>query len=282
MHVRAVGSAAELGQLAEPLLARDPVGLTVVATSLERARRWPEQAGDVLWWVAAQDGEPVAVGHHWPPHRVGLQGVPATLASDVGRGVAALVRDASREPVGVVGPPAAAEAFGRAWTAEVGGTAHVTRRQRLHELGRLVAPVGVAGSARPVEDGDAELVAGWAAGFLVDIGDLPGHDAAGIAARLLTDPQVRLWLRDGAPVSLAAARPPVAGVSRVGPVYTPPEHRGRGYASAVTAEVTRLALAAGAERVCLYTDLANPTSNAIYARLGYRPVQDEVELTFTP
>jgi predicted GNAT family acetyltransferase len=68
---------------------------------------------------------------------------------------------------------------------------------------------------------------------------------------------------------------------RVGPVYTPPQSRGRGYGTAVTAAVSQQALRAGAEDVLLYTDLANPGSNSIYQRIGYRPVEDRVVLTFS-
>jgi predicted GNAT family acetyltransferase len=83
-----------------------------------------------------------------------------------------------------------------------------------------------------------------------------------------------LWELGGAPVSMAALTRRVAGMVRVGPVYTPPELRGHGYASAVTAEVSRAALADGAEEVLLCTDLANPVSNSIYQHIGYRPVED--------
>ncbi|MEJ7703884.1 MAG: GNAT family N-acetyltransferase [Geodermatophilaceae bacterium] len=88
-----------------------------------------------------------------------------------------------------------------------------------------------------------------------------------------------LWCVDGEPVSYAATRPPVASMSRIGPVFTPPEHRERGYASAVTAAAAAAAwaLAAGACHVVLFTDLANPVSNSIYPRLGFRPVHDAVE-----
>jgi predicted GNAT family acetyltransferase len=72
----------------------------------------------------------------------------------------------------------------------------------------------------------------------------------------------------------------VAGMARVAPVYTPPEHRGRGYGAAATAAVSRAALDAGTEELLLYTDLANPTSNRLYARLGYKPVEDSVALLF--
>jgi predicted GNAT family acetyltransferase len=71
-------------------------------------------------------------------------------------------------------------------------------------------------------------------------------------------------------------------MTRIGPVYTPPEQRGHGYGTAVTAAATAWALGAGAREVCLFTDLANPVSNAIYPRVGYRPLLDACELTFLP
>jgi predicted GNAT family acetyltransferase len=89
-----------------------------------------------------------------------------------------------------------------------------------------------------------------------------------------------LWEADGVPVSLAGLTRTVAGAVRVGPVYTPPALRGRGYAAAVTAAVSRAALGAGAREVLLFTDLANPTSNALYQRIGYVPVTDRVVLDF--
>ena len=89
-----------------------------------------------------------------------------------------------------------------------------------------------------------------------------------------------VWEVDGEPVAQAAARAVVAGMSRIGPVYTPPEHRGRGYAAAVTAAAARWALGSGARHVLLYTDLANPTTNRLYPRLGFRPRYDALELRF--
>ena len=82
-----------------------------------------------------------------------------------------------------------------------------------------------------------------------------------------------LW-DDGGPVSLAAYGNPTPTGTRVGPVYTPPEHRGRGYATSLVADLTAERLAAGLGFCFLFTDLANPTSNAIYARIGYEPVAD--------
>jgi predicted GNAT family acetyltransferase len=95
-----------------------------------------------------------------------------------------------------------------------------------------------------------------------------------------------LWEDDGEPVSLAGWGGPTPNGIRVGPVYTPPELRGRGYATALTAELSRRLLDGrlfeGGRRFCfLYTDLANPTSNAIYERIGYRRVAESAEITFS-
>jgi predicted GNAT family acetyltransferase len=81
---------------------------------------------------------------------------------------------------------------------------------------------------------------------------------------------------------MAGSTRQVAGVVRVAGVYTAPAHRQRGYGGAVTAVATQAALDAGASAVVLFTDLANPTSNALYQRLGYRPVADRVLLRLTP
>ena len=94
-----------------------------------------------------------------------------------------------------------------------------------------------------------------------------------------------LWEDGGEPVSLAGWGGPTPNGIRIGPVYTPPELRGRGYATALTAELSQRLLDGrlfeGGRRFCfLYTDLANPTSNAIYERIGYRRVAESAEIVF--
>ncbi|WGP13291.1 GNAT family N-acetyltransferase [Streptomyces sp. SH5] len=91
------------------------------------------------------------------------------------------------------------------------------------------------------------------------------------------DDPVLGWWR-GADGAVAGRTRMLAGTVRVTSVYTPPEFRGRGYGAAVTAESSRAALAKGAAEVLLFTDLANPTSNGVYLRIGYEPVADRVQL----
>ena len=128
---------------------------------------------------------------------------------------------------------------------------------------------------------DADLLVAWYHAFAADAGETSPANVERIVADRIEFGGLTLWEVDGTPVAMAGAVRPVAGSVRVAPVYTPRELRGRGYAGAVTAEVTRQALAAGADEVLLFTDLANPTSNALYQRLGYREVQDQLVLTFT-
>jgi predicted GNAT family acetyltransferase len=94
------------------------------------------------------------------------------------------------------------------------------------------------------------------------------------------DDRFVLWDVDGTPVSMAMLRAPASGVSRIGPVFTPPDRRGHGYGSAVTAATADLAHRSGTADVVLLADLANPTSNAIYQRIGFEPVCDSVRIDF--
>ena len=89
-----------------------------------------------------------------------------------------------------------------------------------------------------------------------------------------------LWDDGGTPVSMAMLRAPSAGVSRIGPVFTPRDARGHGYGSAVTASASDRARRGGVDDVVLFADLANPTSNAIYQRIGFEPVSDSVRIDF--
>ena len=91
-----------------------------------------------------------------------------------------------------------------------------------------------------------------------------------------------MWEDGGEPLSLIAARMTGNGYGWIGPVYTPPERRRRGYAGAGVAAASRRLLDAGASRCMLFTDLDNPTSNKIYHEVGYRRFADWEHHRFTP
>src|SRR5262249_17236439 len=108
-------------------------------------------------------------------------------------------------------------------------------------------------------------------------------DPEQVAERRLTGRTEALYLWDHeGPRALAGYTGPTPHGIRVGPVYTPPEHRNHGYASACTARLSPLLLSQG-NRFCFpYTDLPNPTSNRIYRRSGYEPVCDATVHRFLP
>ena len=120
----------------------------------------------------------------------------------------------------------------------------------------------------------------WAGCHLERLGTLSLGARRGVLDQRSPDAARHLVWFDEQPVSMVSISPTVAGVTRVIAVYTPPESRARGYASSAVAAVSRQALASGAQRCALFTDLSNPTSNKIYADVGYRPIAAWEEHTF--
>lgn len=188
-------------------------------------------------------------------------------------------------PSGATGIRPEVEAFVAAWTDRTGICPAGRMDQRLYRLAELKPPQDVPGDAVIAGEAEVELVADWRQAFAAESGghqgDLPRPQLVNLVRATIAagGPQF-LWQVDGRPVSYASVTPPRAGMSRVGPVYTPPEFRGHGYGTAVTAAASRWASDQGAQHVLLFTDLANKTSNSIYRRIGYVPVADALDVTF--
>ena len=260
----------------DAFLRADPVANTAALSAVEplrtaRADRF-EEPSLFGWWSGPSgvDGAFLLMGAH-----------PLLLSAMPERRAEILAETLTRPTLpGVTGEAAAAHAFAAVWRRRTGEVASVAMRQRLYRLDGLEPPPAVAGKPRMAETADLPLVLAWFTGFEHEAGS-PGADASRLAEDRLTYGEVLLWEVDGEPVSVAARTRTVAGMSRIGPVYTPPAHRRKGYGAAVTAELTRTTLAAGASHLVLFTDLANPTSNAVYQRIGYRPVSDRLVLSFT-
>jgi predicted GNAT family acetyltransferase len=184
---------------------------------------------------------------------------------------------------GVSGEGQTVAAFADTWSELTGRRSSTAVRMRMYRLGQPSFPAGVRGGARPANQDDVELVAAWLEAFHDEaLPHAPRPDERGLAERRVRARQLWLWEDNHRPVSLAGFSNAVAGVSRVGPVYTPPAFRRRGYGAAVTAQATAAAINAGSEHVVLYTDLSNPTSNAIYQAIGYRADHDAEERAFLP
>lgn len=285
VQIRRHDDLAAFAELAVPLLHADPVRHSVAITVVA-ARLRPGSPNDVVTMLTVHEAGAVR-GAALQTARMSL--ITSALPPDTAPAVADVLAGGAlagkgEPPPGATGPRENAEAFAAAWCRRTGATARVEMAMRLFTLGELRPPAGVPGAARVAGTMDAPLLASWRQAFAVTA--LPSgwpstEDPEAAVLRQLAAGQGNvLWELDGRPVSMAVASAPVAGMSRIASVWTPPEHRGHGFGSAVTAAASQWALDAGAPHVVLFTDLTNPVSNSIYRKLGYRPVHDAVDLAF--
>lgn len=219
-------------------------------------------------------GAVVGCAFRTPPHKVGLTRMPAEAVPLLVEDIAGVYEAVPA----VVGPDGLAEAFGQRWAEVTGVEAVAGSRQRIHVLAEVERVDPPPGGARPAAPEDRDLLVEWWRAFEAEAGVLPGNAEAAVD-RGLGEGRLVVW-EDGAPRSLAGVAARTANGARVGPVYTPPQQRGRGYATALVADLTRRLLEGGCSFCCLYTDLSNATSNAIYRRIGYRPLLDVRDVAF--
>ena len=279
---------------AEPHLALDPVLTTVVSSVTHRAveedeRRAPAP-GHPRWWAVMRDdaGEVAGIAMRtapFAPYPLFVLPMPDAAAL----AFAGALHARGEEVRGVNGALPDARVIADELSRLGGGTASVHEHTRLFELVNLVDPAPVPGRLRRAVGSDAALALAWFEAFEADAAEQAGREEEDPKGHLSGDGMreriaaglIWFWVDEtGEPVHLTGFNPPSFGVARVGPVYTPKAHRGRGYASAAVAEVSRRLRADGA-RVCLYTDRANPTSNKIYQAIGFRPVVDMANLDVT-
>lgn len=277
MGAVSIGTDAEaFWQRAGGWLEREPVLHSVLLTTVDRVRRGSATEG-VFATLSSDDGDGVAGVAVWtPPFRAYVSAAP------VGAERLALALLSEHPGIdGVTGVAEQAAAYASAWAGHTGGTVGVAMDQRLFELDTVVPPRPSPGAARLAGPADRELLVEWTLAFEVESNAAPGASVAERVVDLLIAEQ-RAWLwEDDGPACFVGVSRTVAGVARVAPVYTPPDRRRRGYASALVAVVSQAVLDAGAHRSALFTDLANPTSNKVYTALGYRPVADVTAYVFT-
>ena len=228
------------------------------------------------WWLGP-DGAVGAAFLHTPPFPIVLTALPPGAA----QALVAVLADLGHHPPGVNAAPETGTAFAAAWQERTGQPSHVGMRMRLYRLGQLLPPnPPPAGGPRTASPADRDLLLAWLDAFHDEAGPPGPRESQQVVDSRLGFGGLMLWEHASSPVSLAARTKVVGGQARIGPVYTPPELRGRGFGAGVTAAVTRAALDGGADVVVLFTDLANPTSNTLYQRLGFHPVSDWAVLKF--
>ena len=229
-----------------------------------------------------EQGSVVGVVVMTPPKRIIL----SRIDTDIQAAIVSLLRHLRGIDVqipGVVGPAAAAQTFADCWVEEMPGVSvKLSKRMRVFEA-RSVANLPISpGKLRFARLDDHALMARWIVGLSEAIGELVSlDDAKSRAEKLIKDQQLYVWDNEG-PVSIAGVSRPMRNGTTIGAVYTPPEHRGKGYATSCVLLLTKKLLSDGYSFCSLYTDLSNPTSNSIYIKIGYIPIGDALELDFSP
>lgn len=243
----------------------------------------PDQFEGAPYLAAVVDGERVVgASIRTPPWRIILSMFDRPEAVDL------LSEDLAGDPAGeslpgAVGPTESVGPFAEAWSRRTGAVARLSRHERSFRLQKVRAPRPAPGSIARAEPADHALLSAWAKAFAAEARTGgPDQDFDRMADRWIKGQgrTAYLWWDVGRPVSLTGAGGLTPNGIRIGPVYTPPELRGRGYASNLVARVSQLQLDRGRTFVFLFTDLANPTANKIYQAIGYESVNDIDEWDF--
>ena len=258
--------------------ARNNLPLGILQTLLDE----PEVYPSFHLWLAVGDEGPAGLALQTEPHNVVL----AEPLDDAAVEALAEAAVADGWPLpGITANLPWADRFARRVEDLTGRRAEHVLGEGVWELTSVAdvpTPSGAVRLARPVGSRRVAALARRVRGRGAATGASEGRDPSGDRARHEARPRGSgYWLwEDPTPVSVAGYRD-VPGVgTRIGPVYTPPEHRRNGYAARLVAELSSARLSGGQPACFLYTDLSNPTSNGVYARVGYLKVCDAVEYAF--
>ncbi|MEW2425055.1 GNAT family N-acetyltransferase [Streptomyces nigra] len=223
-----------------------------------------------------------AVSYLTPRGRLGLTPLTVEQADALAAHLAGL----GHSPASVIADHHTATAYADSWQRHTGAAPALFWRTHLYRLGTLTPPrPQPQGRGRLAGGTDRDHVVRWCREFCVDVGEQSSIDLIDAGSwdhSRFGDRHFTFWeTPEGTPVSMAAATSVIGGMVRIDPVYTPAHLRGHGYAGAVTVEASRAALAAGATDVVLFTDPDNPTSNALYQRIGYVHIADFAGYVFS-
>jgi predicted GNAT family acetyltransferase len=284
MKVQLIDSAAAFLDLTAERRSADPLRTNVIGSVAVSVKSGRSHYDEYRWWVVTDDDAVVAMAMRTSPFAMVLAPMSSDAASLLGEAVGRLDDDLP----GLSGSREVVDEFLKGYRA-LGSrgsqrASRIGRDDLMYELDTLTTPI-VEGHGRRAHHHEVESLAAMFTQFVdeVELSPLSLADARDGVAKAVNEGSLFCWEHNGEIVSLAGHAPVVhAGASmvgRVGPVYTPPNFRRHGYASAITAMVTRHLVSRGA-RVMLFTDASNPTSNAIYQALGYRLIDELVDVRF--
>lgn len=282
MDVRRLADLSAFLEAAGPLLLEDEPRHNLMLGIAGTLANHPGVYREHRLWLVEHDGRVAGAALQTPPFNL------VVARPTFGGAMAALAGAIHAQGVELPGATAAVpevNSFAQAWMRCTGVRARRRMAQRIYRVTTVQSPAGVLGRARAAAESDRALLVSWVQAFADEV--LSEVESPAQRAEQTVDARLRqgtggfmLWENGGETVSLAGWGGETPNGVRIGPVYTPPEDRRRGYGSAVTAAVSAERLAASRRFCFLYTDLANPTSNKIYTDIGYEPICDSVDYAF--
>ena len=277
MQIKRFTSPQEFDKHASPFLITREAEHNLMLGLIQRAIHQPDQLAHPPYMAIVADDQIVAVSIRTPPHNALLSHIdPQHLDRVLDLLVDNYCKAYGTLP-GVVGHKDSSKLFAQKWSTRTGQPYRKDMEQRIYQLTDVTHPQEVSGTFRPATASDHDLATRWIGAFQREIfnEEQTQEQLDGAFQRVtMSDRELLLWEDNNQIVSMAG----VVGISpngvRVAAVYTPPEHRRKGYAGAVVATLSQRWLDRGKQFCFLYTDLSNPTSNHIYQQIGYRPVCD--------
>jgi predicted GNAT family acetyltransferase len=256
-----------------------PLGNIIIGNEGKDKTEWRDPA---KWFMATVSDETgiILTAIMTPPFNLTLYATDNIINDE---SLACLIKKIEDfETPGVMTEKTLAKSFAKAFSVAKGVNYRIDKDMRIYELLEVNPAIPKIGTLRPAQESDMSFLPYWIEGF--------NNDCFGKSAQTRPDPELYHYhiekrnlyvLEDkGMPVSIAQINREMQSVCGVGEVYTPPYFRGKGFASSCVADLSRLILERGFTKCVLYTDLANPTSNSIYQKIGYKPVCDSLDIKF--
>ena len=256
----------------EPLLQEEERNNLILGIAL-RVREGRSYSEGTPLFLTMHDGDTlIAAAIRTPPYNMILHCQADRL--DALDAVASHLIGIGHPLPGVNGTADMATAFAECWKRQTGQPSHVRMSQRIYTLTEVTQPRNVSGDMQWAREEDVDKLAQWFLGFCDEaVPEAPPPDPAENVRQFMLAGKLAVW-DDGGAVSMVGSSRGTPNGATISAVYTPPEHRGSGYASACVAALSQWLLDDGKRFCTLYTDLSNPTSNEIYQDIGYRPIAD--------
>ncbi len=242
-------------------------GCLIVASNLipKPASERPEH----YFWVIEQEETVVGTAFWTPPYKFTV----SDMDKESLMALANAVRDSHPHIPGVGGPKEPAKHFSHFWNLKTQKSPLLEHSMRIYQVEKIISVPMSPGTLQKAQEKNMGLLTEWLLQFHDEISISEEVDEKKMVENYIREQRMFVWEDEGYRAMAAYAGSTLNGV-RVNMVYTPPEFRGKGYATSLVATLSQSLLDSGKKFCCLYTDLLNPTSNSIYQKIGYQPVCD--------